>query len=209
MTGHPPLDQQQIDNALQQLALQDDDVARGLALVGIPPPRIRPAGFITLLSIVISQQLATTAAAAIRARVENLLGQVTPERFLDIDDQALRDVGLSWRKIEYGNGLASAILSGELNLQTLLELPDEEAIKAITALRGFGRWSAEIYLMFSLNRPDVFPADDLALLVALQRLKGLESKPTPKQARGLIEHWAPWRSAGSLFLWHYYHGAPA
>ncbi len=208
MIGYPPLDQQQIDNALQQLALQDDDVARGLALVGTPPPRIRPSGFPTLLSIVISQQLATSAAAAIRERVEGLLGEVTPQRFLTVEDQALRDVGLSWRKIEYGNGLARAIDEQTLDLQKLPELSDSEAIKAITALRGFGRWSAEIYLMFSLNRPDVFPADDLALLVALQRLKGLDEKPTPKQARQLIEHWAPWRSAGSLFLWHYYHGAP-
>ncbi|MCV6610633.1 MAG: DNA-3-methyladenine glycosylase 2 family protein [Amphritea sp.] len=198
---YPPLDQQQIDHALQQLALQDDDVARGLALVGTPPPRIRPSGFPTLLSIVISQQLATSAAAAIRERVEGLLGEVTPQRFLDADDQALRDVGLSWRKIEYGNGLARAIDEETLDLQKLRELSDNEAIKAITALRGFGRWSAEIYLMFSLNRPDVFPADDLALLVALQRLKDLDEKPTPKQARELIEHWAPWRSAGSLFLW--------
>ena len=209
MTEYPPLDQPQIDNALQQLALQDDDVARGLALVGTPPPRLRPAGFITLLSIVISQQLATSAAAAIRKRVENLLGEVTPERFLETDDQALREVGLSWRKIEYGNGLAQAILEGEIDLPGLLALSDNEATKAITALHGFGRWSAEIYLMFSLNRPDIFPADDLALLVALQRLKGLPEKPTPKQARQIIEHWAPWRSAGSLFLWHYYHGAPA
>lgn len=205
---YPPLDQQQIDNALQQLALQDDDVARGLVLVGTPPPRIRPSGFPTLLSIVISQQLATSAAAAIRQRVEALLGEITPQRFLAVEDQALRDVGLSWRKIEYGNGLARAIDEETLDLQKLRELSDNEAIKAITALRGFGRWSAEIYLMFSLNRPDIFPADDLALLVALQRLKGLEEKPTPKQARQLIEHWAPWRSAGSLFLWHYYHGAP-
>lgn len=209
MTVYPPLDQQQIDTALQQLALQDDDVARGLPLVGTPPPRMRMAGFPTLLSIVISQQLATTAAAAIRERVEALLGDVTPARFLEVDDQALRDVGLSWRKIEYGNGLAQAIVEESLDLHQLPTLSDAEAIKAITALRGFGRWSAEIYLMFSLNRPDIFPADDLALLIALQRLKGLEEKPTPKQARQLTECWAPWRSAGSLFLWHYYHGAPA
>jgi len=88
-------------------------------------------------------------------------------------------------------------------------MTDTEAINAITALRGFGHWSAEIYLMFSLKRQDVFPADDLALQVALGRLKSLSEKPTPKQARDLVAHWTPWRSVGSLFLWHYYQGAPA
>ena len=87
-------------------------------------------------------------------------------------------------------------------------LEDEEAITQITAVRGFGRWSAEIYLMFSLGRPDVFPADDLALQVGLQKLYRLPEKPTPKEARALSEHWSPRRSAGSLFLWHYYAGAP-
>lgn len=209
MHQYPPLDQHYIDNALQQLAQQDDDVARGLALVGTPPPRLRPAGFSTLLSIIISQQLATGAAAAIRKRVENLLGEVTPQRFLEVDDETLRAAGLSWRKIEYGNGLAQSIVSGELDVDGLPALDDGQAMRAIMALRGFGRWSAEIYLMFSLQRPDIFPADDLALLVALQRLKGLAEKPTPGQARQLLEPWSPWRSAGSLFLWHYYHGAPA
>jgi DNA-3-methyladenine glycosylase II len=87
-------------------------------------------------------------------------------------------------------------------------MDDAQAIRSITALRGFGDWSAEIYLMFSLQRSDIFPANDLALQIALQRLKGLEQRPDEKQTRSLIEHWSPWRSAGSLFLWHYYRGAP-
>jgi len=87
-------------------------------------------------------------------------------------------------------------------------MDDEAAIKAIVALKGFGPWSAEIYLMFSLQRSDVFPSGDLALLVALQKLKGLDEKPTPAEAKEIIKHWSPWRSVGSLFLWHYYHGAP-
>ena len=103
----------------------------------------------------------------------------------------------------FARGIRDAISGAEA------QMTDEEAIVEITALRGFGRWSAEIYLMFSLNRQDIFPADDLALLVALGRLKKLSDKPTPKQARDLIAHWAPYRSVGSLFLWHYYRGAPA
>ncbi|MES9856248.1 MAG: hypothetical protein ABW166_06565 [Sedimenticola sp.] len=117
--------------------------------------------------------------------------------------------GLSYRKIEYTKSLAEAVHAGRFNIDGLELMTDEEAIAEITTLRGFGRWSAEIYLMFSLNRQDVFPADDLALQVALGRLKKLPGKPTPKQARDLIAHWTPWRSVGSLFLWHYYRGAPA
>ncbi len=104
--------------------------------------------------------------------------------------------------------LAQAMAEGSFDPSQLETMDDPMAIKAITSLRGFGPWSAEIYLMFSLQRSDIFPADDLALQVALQRLKGLAQRPTPKQAHALIEHWSPWRSAGSLFLWHYYRGAP-
>ena len=203
------MDQQNIDSALAELALVDSDIARALPHVGSPAPRIREQGFGALLAIIIGQQVSVEAAAAIRGRVENLLGELTPEHLLAAEDQALRDAGLSWRKIEYANGLAEALGSGVLNLSELPAMDDEQAIKAISSQRGFGRWSAEIYLMFSMQRQDIFPADDLALLVALGRLKRLDGKPTPKQARQLIEHWAPYRSAGSLFLWHYYRGAPA
>ncbi len=171
------------------------------------------------MAIIIGQQVSTEAAAAIRGRVETVVleesredgpvGELTADRLLKVEDQLLRDAGMSWRKIEYANGLAEAVLSGQLDLNALPEMTDDEAINALSSLRGFGRWSAEIYLMFSLQRQDIFPADDLALLVALGRLKRLEHKPTPKQARQLIEHWSPYRSAGSLFLWHYYRGAPA
>lgn len=202
------MDQIFIDQALQQLARVDADIARALPQTGAPAPRQRTSGFAALLAIIIGQQVSTEAAAAIRGRVETLLADLTAERLLAVDDQALRDAGMSWRKIEYANGLAGAVVGKDLDLESLTHMTDAEAINAISSLRGFGRWSAEIYLMFSLQRQDIFPADDLALLVALARLKRLEKKPTPKQAREMIAHWAPYRSAGSLFLWHYYRGAP-
>ena len=92
--------------------------------------------------------------------------------------------------------------------RVLSDMDDQSVIKAITALRGFGAWSAEIYLMFSLQRSDIFPAGELALRIALQKLKGLQQPLSEKQARELVESWSPYRSAGSLFLWHYYRGAP-
>jgi DNA-3-methyladenine glycosylase II len=197
-----------IKQALDELALKDEDVAIGLKLVGYPPPRIRPVGFETLFSIIVSQQLSTHAAAAIMGRANALLPELQPQAVIDLPQGALREIGLSHRKVEYATGLSQAIISGAFNPEALDQLDNENVTKEITALKGFGPWSAEIYLMFSLQRQDVFPSGDLALLVGLQKLKGLEEKPTPQQAQKLIEHWSPWRTAGSLFLWHYYHGAP-
>lgn len=193
---------------LKQLAGKDDDVASALAQVGMPPPRVRPAGFETFLSTIVSQQISTAAAKAIWGRVIALMPAVNATEFLSLSPQALRTAGLSARKVEYARGLAQAVCDGSFSPEILAQMDDESAIAAITALRGFGRWSAEIYLMFSLRRKDVFPADDLALQMALQRLKGMDNRPSPKQARELTAHWSPYRSAGSLFLWHYYHGAP-
>lgn len=202
------MDKQHIAIALAELARIDADVARALESVGLPEPRIRPQGFETFLSTIVSQQISTQAAKAIMGRVRALLPEPSTAAILALEDKTLREAGLSFRKIEYAKGLAQAVQSGRLDIAGLAAASNEEAIETITTLRGFGRWSAEIYLMFSLQREDIFPADDLALQVALGRLKNLDQKPTPKEARTLIEHWSPWRSAGSLFLWHYYRGAP-
>lgn len=202
------MDQATINEGIQALCRCDDDVAHAIEAIGQPAPRIRPAGFETLLNTIVSQQISTEAARAIMARVVEQMGAMTPAALLALAPQQLRQAGLSFRKIEYGHGLAKAIIDGSLDIDGVAQLDDASAIAAITELRGFGRWSAEIYLMFSLQRRDIFPADDLALQVALGRLKGLEQRPTAKQSRQLIEHWAPWRSVGSLFLWHYYRGAP-
>ena len=203
-----PLDEDSIAEGMRYLAAVDVDVANALVAYGPPSPRLRPEGFETFLSIIVSQQLSTNVARAIMGRVVDLLPEVSADALMLTEDIALREAGLSYRKIEYAKSLAAAIQSGHFDVNGLKTMSNEEAIKEITALRGFGRWSAEIYLMISLQRKDIFPADDLALLVSLGRLKQLKDKPTPKQARDLTAHWAPWRSIGSLFLWHFYHGAP-
>ena len=141
-------------------------------------------------------------------RVRALLPDMQADKLLALPESALRDSGMSGRKVEYVMALAQAVVDERFVPEQLSELDDESAIGQIIALRGFGRWSAEIYLMFSLQRRNIFPADDLALQVALQKLKGLHSRPTPKCARRFVAHWAPFRSVGSLFLWHYYRGAP-
>lgn len=193
---------------IDSIAAIDADVKQVLPLYGYPQPRIRPEGFETFLSIIVGQQISTEAAKAIMQRLHALIPDMRAETVTKLSFEELRAAGLSNRKVEYSQGLAKAIAEGSLDVDALATMDDKTAIQAITSLRGFGVWSAEIYLMFSLQRRDIFPANDLALQVAIQRLKGLESRPSETQARDLIEHWAPWRSAGSLFLWHFYRGAP-
>ncbi|MDH3760069.1 MAG: DNA-3-methyladenine glycosylase 2 family protein [Gammaproteobacteria bacterium] len=202
------MDQSKIKRHLNALANIDADVRRGLQLVLYPPPRIRAQGFEAFLSTIVSQQISTEAAAAIMRRLRALLPGMDAAEVLELPTGALRDAGLSARKVEYVEGLAKAMTSGQFDPAGLSEMDDRAAIEAITSLRGFGAWSAEIYLMFSLQRSDVFPAGDLALRIALQKLKGIEQALDEKQARAVVESWAPYRSAGSLFLWHYYRGAP-
>lgn len=198
-----------IKQGLDDIATRDADVAKAIRQLGYPEPRIRPKGFETFFNIVVSQQLSTHAAAAIMGRARELLPSISANSVKTLKADELRNIGLSRQKVSYIQGLCDSVLNGEFNPDKLEQMENEEAIKHIVNLKGFGPWSAEIYLMFSLQRTDIFPSGDLALLVALQKLKGLEDKPTPKQAQGIIEHWSPWRSVGSLFLWHYYHGAPA
>ena len=203
------LHQQKIIEHLNRIAEVDGDLGAALQKIGYPAPRIRPAGFETFLDIIVGQQISTEAARAIMQRLRDLLPEMHAEALLALPLHELRAAGLSNRKAEYAQGLAHAIAGGSLNVKALAAMDDRAAIQAITALRGFGEWSAEIYLMFALQRQDIFPANDLALQAALQKLKGLAQRPGDKQSRQIIEHWSPWRSAGSLFLWHYYRGAPA
>ena len=202
------MNQKHLQHHLKQLAQLDSDLAQAIKRYGAPAPRQRPEGFETFLSTIISQQISTAAANTIMNRVRVTLPSLTPEGLDQVTDAALRAAGLSTRKIEYARGLALATQTGTLLIDQLSGLEDAQVIEHITRLRGFGVWSAEIYCLVSLGRPDIFPADDLALQIALARLKGLEVKPTPKAARALTQHWQPYRSAGALFLWHYYHEIP-
>ncbi|MGE4219802.1 MAG: DNA-3-methyladenine glycosylase [Alphaproteobacteria bacterium] len=198
-----------IKQALDDLAARDPDVAAGLAQVGYPAPRIREPGFGALLDIIVGQQVSTYAAAAIRARLAAAVDPLTPEGFLAQPDEALRAAGLSRRKVEYGRGLAAAMAEGRLDTARLAGMTDDEVVAALTSLRGLGRWSAEIYMLFALRRLDVWPADDLAIREALRRLKRLEDRPARLASEALIAHWRPWRGVAALFLWHYYKGAVA
>ena len=203
-----PLDADRLRAMLDTLAAGDPDLRRALARVGYPASRQRDPGFATLLRIILAQQVSTASAAAIWRKLEAALQRkVTPARLLALDDAALRAAGFSARKAQYARGLCAGVTTGALDIAGLALLEEEAAIGALVALRGFGRWSAEIYLLFALGRADVFPADDLAIQIAIQRLRGLAARPGGKLARELAEPWRPYRGAAAVFLWHYYGAA--
>jgi DNA-3-methyladenine glycosylase II len=156
-----------------------------------------------LLRSVIGQQLSVKAAATIYDRVLALFGGETPapERLLETEPQALRDVGLSWRKVEYVRDLADHVVSGELELDRLDELSDADVIAEITAIRGFGVWSAQMFLIFFLGRPDVLPTGDLGIRRAVQVAYELDELPAPAELERIAEPWRPHRSLASIYLW--------
>ncbi len=194
--------------ALDKVAKSDTDIREALKVVGYPVER-RSGGpsYEHLLRIINGQQLSVKSAAAIFGRVEAAMGTVVPKNFLNKSDEELRACGLSRQKIEYGRILSQAVLDG-FKPKDLIKKSDEEVLEAITALKGFGRWSAEMFLMFSLGRPDVWPADDLAVQEAVKRLKGLKKRPGTKKMDAIAKPWRPHRSAVAVFLWHFYSNAP-
>lgn len=198
-------DRQQLHRALEAAAQQDPKIARLVAEHGHPEPRIRAHGFATLMQIIVAQQLSTKAAAAIWSRVEALLEpKVLSQAVLTIDAQSLRDCGLSWRKVEYSQALAKQFETGQLDSDSLTGMDTDAVIKTLTSIKGFGIWSAEIYAMFALRHTDVFPAGDLALQVAVQRLLKWDQRPSEKQTRLIAERWSPHRSSVALMLWKFY-----
>ena len=156
-----------------------------------------------LLRAIVGQQLSTKAARTIYGRVLEIFDGSTPspQQLLDADEKALRGAGLSGRKVEYVRDLASHVLSGELELDRLERLSDDEVIDEIVAVRGLGRWTAEMFLIFHLERPDVLSGGDLGIRKAIQNELGLEKMPTPTETVEIGERWSPHRSLASLYLW--------
>jgi DNA-3-methyladenine glycosylase II len=194
-----------LEAGLEELAALDPRWGAVGEHPGPPGPRARPPGFATLLRVIVGQQLSTHAAAAIWKRMEGAGITKDPAAFIMQDDEALRGHGLSRQKIVYGRGLAEAIVTGGLDLQGLRKQDDETAITALVGLKGIGRWSAECYLLFALGRPDIMPADDLALVASAGKHLGDGTRWTPGQLRKEAEaRWRPWRSAAARLLWHAY-----
>jgi DNA-3-methyladenine glycosylase II len=199
-----PVVPRELAEGIAALIRRDADFAAIVAAAGTPSfPRRRP-GFGTLLHIILEQQVSVEAARAMYARLRRHCRWVTPERFLALDDETLRRCGFSRQKMAYGRHLATAILSGEVDLKGLERLDDEAALAVLMKLKGIGRWSAEVYLLFALARPDIWPADDLGLQLAVQSLKRLAQRPNGAALRVLAEAWRPWRAVAACLLWQFY-----
>jgi DNA-3-methyladenine glycosylase II len=170
------------------------------------PPRFRRRrnGFETLLHIILEQQVSIDAAAAMFRRLHGLLGDVTPAAFLTVDEANLRLCGFSRQKTAYGRGLAEAVASGSLDFTRLATAPDDEALAALVALKGIGRWSAEIYLIFALGRADIWPAGDLGLQFGVAVELGLGDRLAERELREIGERWQPWRSVAACLFWQSY-----
>lgn len=192
-----------LERSLRALARIEPAFAAALERVGLPEPRIGERGYVTLLRAIVGQQVSVKAAGAIWAKIEAATGGAgDPANMARTSDEDLRAAGLSRQKIAYAKSLAEEVLSGRLDFARL-PVDDEEAIAHLTAVKGIGRWTAEIYLLFAEGRPDVFPAGDLAVQIELGNIMGLNAKPTEKAVRELAEPWRPHRGAAAVFAWHH------
>jgi DNA-3-methyladenine glycosylase II len=192
---------------VEALAEREPAFARVVETHGVPEPRSSKPGAETLLRTIVGQQVSVAAARSMWAKLEGAFGAPPDlKRLHGASDEELRAAGMSRQKSGYIRSLAELVLSGELQLEGLPK-DNEDAIALLTKIKGIGRWSAEIYLLFAEGRADVFPAGDLAVQVELGRLMGLKDKPTEKQLRELAEAWSPYRGAAAVLAWHSYNSA--
>jgi DNA-3-methyladenine glycosylase II len=203
------------DDGLEHLRESDDTLARVIdehgPLTLESRVRGRPAeAYGALLRAIVGQQLSVAAARTIYGRFTDLFGghTPTPEELLEADPDALRGVGLSRAKASYVRSLAEHVVSGELELDRLDDLPDEEVARELIAVKGLGQWSVDMFLIFHLGRPDVLPVGDLGVRRAVERLYGLEALPSAAELEALGERWRPYRSLASLYLWESLDNAP-
>ena len=195
---------QSLNHSLDALAAVEPAFARTIASHGRPPPRLSEPGVESLLRTIVGQQVSVAAARSMWNKLIAKYGEpVDLTALLGATDEQLREAGLSRQKAGYARSLAGLVLSGELDL-TRLPADDEEAIALLIRIKGIGRWSAEIYLLFAEGRGDVWPAGDLAVQVELGRMLGLAERPSEKQLRELAEAWRPHRGAAAILAWHSY-----
>jgi DNA-3-methyladenine glycosylase II len=196
-----------IGTAVKALTERETAFAGVVDKFGVPDPRVSERGAQTLLRTIVGQQVSVAAARSMWAKLEAAFGSPPDlNKLLKASDDELRAAGMSRQKSGYIRSLAQLVLSGELDLENL-PTDDEEAIALLTKIKGIGRWSAEIYLLFAEGRPDVFPAGDLAVMIELGRLLGLDEKPSEKQLRELAEAWRPYRGAAAVLAWHSYNSS--
>lgn len=196
-----------LNRSIDALCALEPGLAEAVERLGYPEPRVRATGYDTLLRTIVGQQVSVAAAAAVWGRLDALLGAgCPPEALLMQDFDALRACGLSRQKQGYARSLAELVVSGSIDLHNL-PAEDEAAIAELVKIKGIGRWSAEIYLLFAEGRADIWPAGDLAVQIAIGELVGMDARPDEKQLRARAEAWRPHRSAAAILAWHHYNGA--
>ncbi|HEU4593815.1 MAG TPA: hypothetical protein VFS10_01515 [Pyrinomonadaceae bacterium] len=203
------LDEASMAEGLRYLSERDADLARVFRELGPPQMWAREPGFATLVFIILEQQVSLASAKAVFDRLTGLASPLTPERFLALDDAALKGAGFSRQKIAYCRNVATLVAGGELDLEALGAMDDDAVRSTLVALKGVGPWTAEIYLLRALNRPDAWPSGDLALLIAAQEIKRLPARPTPLELEALAEPWRPWRAVAARLLWQHYLHKPS
>ncbi|HET7411348.1 MAG TPA: DNA-3-methyladenine glycosylase [Pararhizobium sp.] len=193
-----------IESGLAGLATLDPRLVAVAERAGQVPLRRDPPGFTGLARIIVGQMVSRASADAIWRRMEALSGRLTAKAYAGYTAEICREVGLSRAKEEALRAVALAEIEGALDLETLCDLPAEEAIARLTAIRGIGAWTAEVYLLFCAGHPDVFPAGDVALQNAVAHAFGLDARPSPRGLASMAEEWSPWRGVAARLFWAYY-----
>jgi DNA-3-methyladenine glycosylase II len=199
-----PLSETAYARGCRYLAKRDPDLASIRSELGSPPMWARDPGFPTLVQIILEQQVSLQSARAAFEKLSASAAPLTPRRFLKLEDASLKSFGFSRQKAAYCRQLAQSIVEGDLDLDLLAAMDTPEAVTALQRVKGIGRWTADIYLLAALRRPDVWPSGDMALASAVQMVKRLPVRPSPDELEEMSQAWHPWRAVAARMLWHYY-----
>jgi DNA-3-methyladenine glycosylase II len=199
-----PLTPETLARAAKALARRDQDLASILKKHGTPPMWARNRGFSTLVKIILEQQVSLASASSLFKRLRKNVVPFNPARMIELGEAHLRILGLTRQKAAYCVHLSQAIVDKRLDMQRLGRMNDSDARAMLTAVKGLGAWSADVYLLMAMRRPDIWPADDLALAVALTRIRGVESRLKSRELLEVAEAWRPYRSVAARMLWQYY-----
>ena len=198
------LDEQFFAHAAGKLSERDADLAAVIGKYGLPPLWTREPGFPTLVYIILEQQVSLASARALYDRLQDAVRPLTPGRFLKLTEPEMRRLGFSRQKAHYTRLLAEAIHRRQFALHKLHELEDEIVREQLTSLKGIGNWTADIYLLSALRRPDIWPTGDLALATAVKEVKRLRKRPSPEKLEAMSVPWRPWRAVAARLFWHAY-----
>ena len=200
---YEPLDREAIVLGCRELAQRDDVFAALFQRNGVPPLWTRPRGFVTLVQLILEQQVSLASAEATYQRLRKAMRRITPKAYLAMTDEALRECGVSRQKIRYTRLLAEQIESGDLRLRQLHRMDKAQARARLTALTGIGPWTADVYLLMAMRHPDVWPPGDVALIRQFEKCMPVRSIESRRSVKRIVS-WAPWRAVAARLLWHDY-----